>query len=228
MSTSFSRRARCAARNACENAGWSLEMSTSRASSKAPTCRCSLSASCSSDASCCSTSSSRSKNHFSTSWRKAPRSSADVRRFSRARRYTVSRRCSGVSTSLICTSVTAMPRSSARADSQREKKVLPAPYSPRTALKSPRPVVQVVSSSPSTFSKRERPTARCSRPFSGTVPWRSARTMSLRRAGDSGGKPEGGSDVTMELQQRGAATAHDRVRRPFASCPSQSPAHHRH
>ena len=57
-----------------------------------------------------------------------------VERRSVSRRYTVSRRCSGVSVSETCTSAVANPSRFARSCNQRTKKVLPLPYSPRTAL----------------------------------------------------------------------------------------------
>src|SRR5690606_32138185 len=70
-----------------------------------------------------------------------------------------------------------------RSMSQRAKKVLPDPYSPRTALNCAPPEATASSSSSSAASKRPSPTAMTSRPWFGTVPRRSASTMSRRRRG---------------------------------------------
>ncbi len=78
------------------------------------------------------------KNQRSIRRANAPSVHSAVCRPSIARRYTVSSLYSGVSVSEIWTRVVAKPRSRARCSSQREKKVLPVPYSPRTALNRPR------------------------------------------------------------------------------------------
>src|ERR1700761_3472376 len=76
-----------------------------------------------------------------------------------------------------------MPRRFARSASHRAKNVLPAPYSPRTALKVARPVATPSSSSSMARSNRSMPTAKRSSPACGTVPLRSASMTSPLRAG---------------------------------------------
>src|SRR6185437_9224556 len=76
-----------------------------------------------------------------------------------------------------------MPRRLARSASQRAKNVLPAPYSPRTALNTARPEATPSSSASTARSNRSMPTANRSSPACGTVPRRSASTTSPLRAG---------------------------------------------
>ena len=126
------------------------------------------------------TSSSSVKNQPSTIFRSAPCGVSAVAKRSVRRRYTVSKRCSGVSVSEIWTSDVAKPRFRARSANQRAKNVFPQPYSPRTALNTLPPALTLCSSSSRVGVKRSNPTAKASRLLPGTVPRRRASMISCR------------------------------------------------